>query len=192
VPGTVGYALPGLETRIVDDAGRLQPTGEVGGLELRGPNVFKGYWRMPEKTAAEFRPDGFFMTGDLARAAPDGRLTLVSRAKDLIISGGYNVYPREVELVLNRVEGVRDAAVFGVPHPDFGEGVMAVIERQPGSESLDPAAILAQASQELAGYKLPKVVVIQDTLPRNAMGKVLKRELSLQHKNVFMKQGAAS
>ncbi|WP_209878620.1 AMP-binding protein [Azospirillum soli] len=191
LPGTVGYPLPGLEVRIVDDAGRPTSEGEVGGLELRGPNVFKGYWRMPEKTAAEFRPDGFFMTGDMAHAAPDGRLTLVSRAKEIIISGGYNVYPREVEIVLNRVEGVSEAAVFGVPHPDFGEGVVAVVERQPGCESLDPASILAQASRELAGYKLPKAVIVQDALPRNAMGKVLKNELGALHKDVFRKQGAS-
>lgn len=190
LPGTVGYPLPGLEVRVVDAAGQPQPAGTVGGLELRGPNMFKGYWRMPEKTAAEFRPDGFFMTGDLARAAPDGRLTLVSRAKEIIISGGYNVYPREVEIVLNRIEGVSETAVFGVPHPDFGEGVVAAVERQPGCESLDPAAILARAARELAGYKLPKALIVQDALPRNAMGKVLKNELSSLHKDVFRKRDA--
>lgn len=185
VPGTVGYPLPGLEVRVADEAGRPVAPGEVGGLELRGPNVFKGYWRMPEKTAAEFRPDGFFITGDLVSLAPDGRVSIVSRAKDLIISGGYNVYPREVESVLGGIAGVRDAAVIGVPHPDFGEGVMAVVERQPDCGALDGAEIVAQAARELAGYKLPKIVVIQDSLPRNAMGKVQKNELREQHKDAF-------
>ncbi|SMH61923.1 AMP-binding protein [Azospirillum agricola] len=186
VPGTVGFPLPGLEVRVADEGGRpLPPGGEIGGLELRGPNVFKGYWRMPEKTAAEFRPDGFFITGDLARRAADGRISIVSRAKDLIISGGYNVYPREVESVLGRIEGVRDAAVIGVPHPDFGEGVVAVIERQPDAPPPDPAVVIAQAARELAGYKLPKIVVVQEALPRNAMGKVQKNELRAQHKDVF-------
>ncbi|CAO3435885.1 Long-chain-fatty-acid--CoA ligase (EC 6.2.1.3) [Azospirillum doebereinerae] len=187
VPGTVGYPLPGLEIRVADEAGRPVTPGEVGGLELRGPNVFKGYWRMPEKTAAEFRPDGFFITGDLVSLAPDGRVSIVSRAKDLIISGGYNVYPREVESVLGRIAGVRDAAVIGVPHPDFGEGVMAVVERQPDGDALDGGEIIAQAARELAGYKLPKIVVIQDSLPRNAMGKVQKNELREQHKDAFKK-----
>lgn len=177
-PGTVGYVLPGLDFRICDADGALVAASEVGGLEVRGPNVFKGYWRMPDKTAAEFRADGFFMTGDLARADLDGRLTLVSRAKDLIISGGYNVYPREVELVLNGFAGIADSAVVGVPHPDFGEGVIAVVEMLPGTAPVEPAALITYAAQDLASYKLPKRVYTLDTLPRNALGKVLKHQLA--------------
>ena len=142
---------------------------------------------MPEKTAAEFRADGFFITGDLATATEDGRLTLVARAKDLIISGGYNVYPREVELVLNSFAGIADSAVVGVPHPDFGEGVIAVVEMQAGAAPVDPAALIAHAAQDLASYKLPKRVYTLDALPRNALGKVLKHELASQFGDSFKK-----
>ena len=133
VPGTVGYALPQVDVRVADDEGRPLPAGEAGVLEVRGPNVFSGYWRQPEKTAAEFRADGFFITGDIARMDADGRVAIVGRARDLIISGGFNVYPKEVELVLDEVPGVRESAVIGLAHPDFGEAVAAVVVPEDGA-----------------------------------------------------------
>ncbi len=177
VAGSVGYALPGVDVRAADGEGRPVPAGEVGGIEIRGPNLFKGYWRMPERTAAEMRPDGFFITGDLGRRDADGRITLVGRSKDLIISGGYNVYPSEVEGVLARIPGVREAAVVGVPHADFGEGVIAVIERGPEGAGLDAVAVTDAAARDLARYKLPRRLEVMNVLPRNATGKVLKFEL---------------
>jgi len=177
VAGTVGYPLPGVEIRVVGDDGRQLPDGEVGSLEVRGPNVFAGYWRMPEKTAAEFRPDGFFVTGDLARRFPDGRIELVGRSKDLIISGGLNVYPKEVELALDRLEGIAESAVVGVPHPDFGEAVVAAVVRAPGGEGLTEEQVRTRLRSDLAGYKVPKRIAFVDALPRNAMGKVQKNLL---------------
>ncbi len=176
-PGAVGAALPGVAVRIADpQTGRVLPTGEVGVIEVRGPNVFQGYWRQPEKTAAEMRPDGFFVTGDMGHLDETGYVTIVGRAKDLIISGGLNIYPAEVEGALDALPGVAESAVIGVPHPDFGEGVVGVLARRPGA-ALDEAQVLAALGQQLARFKLPKRVVFVDALPRNAMGKIQKAEL---------------
>jgi malonyl-CoA/methylmalonyl-CoA synthetase len=183
-PGTVGLALPGVELRVADDAGRILGPGEVGVLEVRGPNVFKGYWRMPDKTALEFRPDGFFITGDLARIGADGYVSIVGRAKDLIISGGLNVYPKEIESVIDDLPGVVESAVIGLPHPDFGEAVSAVVVRAPGAE-LDEAAVIAAVRDRLASFKVPKRVWFAPSLPRNAMGKVQKNALREEHQHAF-------
>ena len=164
----MGYPLPGVELRI----GGGEATGVI---EIRGPSVFSGYWRMPEKTREEFTADGCFITGDVGRVDPDGRLWISGRAKDLIISGGYNVYPKEVELILDEIPGIRESAVIGVPHPDFGEGVVAVVE--PEGPALDEADLIARLRSQLAPYKTPKRVIFVDTLPRNAMGKVQKAHL---------------
>ncbi|WP_333807973.1 AMP-binding protein [Phenylobacterium sp.] len=172
-PGSVGFPLPGVDLRI----GGGQETGVI---EIRGPSVFSGYWRMPEKTAEEFTADGYFITGDVGRLDPDGRLWISGRAKDLIISGGYNVYPKEVELLLDEQTGVRESAVVGVPHPDFGEGVVAVGEGQG-----DEAALIAALRSRLAGYKTPKRVVFVDALPRNAMGKIQKALLRQTYADLF-------
>jgi malonyl-CoA/methylmalonyl-CoA synthetase len=189
IQGTVGFAVPGVDVRIFGELGQEMPRGDVGEVVLRGPNVFAGYWRMPEQSQDAFTPDGFFRTGDLARMDEDGRITIVGRAKDLIISGGYNVYPREVEAALARLDGVEDCAVIGVPHPDFGEGVIAIVERTPGRPAPDPAVLLSGLSAELARYKLPKHVIVQDALPRNAMGKVQKTELRRIHAGIFQGGG---
>ena len=183
-PGTVGLPLPGVELRVADEAGRVLDPGEIGVLEVRGPNVFKGYWRMPEKTALEFRPDGFFITGDLARIGPDGYVAIVGRTKDLIISGGLNVYPKEIEAVIDDLEGVVESAVIGVPHPDFGEAVAAVVVAAPGA-ALDEAAVIAAVRERLASFKVPKRVWFADSLPRNAMGKVQKNALRARHQDAF-------
>jgi malonyl-CoA/methylmalonyl-CoA synthetase len=183
-PGSVGLPLPGIELRVADEAGRVLGPGEIGVLEVRGPNVFKGYWRLPEKTAEEFRPDGFFITGDLARIGPDGYVAIVGRAKDLIISGGLNVYPKEIERVIDDLPGVVESAVIGVPHPDFGEAVAAVVVPAAGA-ALDEAAVIAAVRERLAGFKLPKRVWFADSLPRNAMGKVQKNALRARHEDAF-------
>jgi malonyl-CoA/methylmalonyl-CoA synthetase len=186
--GTVGLPLPGVELVIADPAtGEPLPDGETGSIEVRGPNVFKGYWRMPEKTAESFRPSGFFVTGDVGRVDEHGYVAIVGRAKDLIISGGFNVYPKEVETVIDSVEGVAESAVVGVPHPDFGEAVTAVVVRLPGA-TVDEAAILAATSERLARYKQPKAVFFADSLPRNAMGKVQKNEIAKAHAGAFAKR----
>ena len=182
--GTVGFALPGVSVRIADEQGREVPRGETGVLELTGPNVFKGYWRMPEKTAAEFRADGWFISGDLATMDESGRVSIVGRAKDLIISGGYNIYPKEIEGEIDAVPGVRESAVVGVPHPDFGEGVVAVVVAD-GSRSLSEADILAPLQGRLARFKQPKRVFLVDELPRNTMGKVQKARLRETYRNLF-------
>ncbi|MCU0774451.1 MAG: malonyl-CoA synthase [Ideonella sp.] len=182
--GTVGRALPGVSVRVVGDKGQLLPAGEVGGVEVRGPNVFKGYWRMPEKTAEDFTPDLWFRTGDVGRLDEQGVLTLVGRSKDLIISGGYNVYPAEVEGVLNELPGVAESAVIGVPHPDFGEAVVAVVIARPGATVAEDAAVAAVKSR-IANYKVPKRVLVAGELPRNAMGKVQKNLLREQHRGLF-------
>ncbi len=175
--GTVGPALPGVEVIVTDPAtGAALPQGAVGMVEVRGPNVFKGYWRMPDKTAAELRPNGFFITGDLGRLDADGYLTIVGRQKDLIIAGGFNIYPVEVEEVLDAHPDVLESAVVGVPHPDLGEAVLAVVVPAPG-RSPDPAALIAHAGASLARFKLPRAVEVVPSLPRNAMGKVQKAEL---------------
>jgi malonyl-CoA/methylmalonyl-CoA synthetase len=172
--GTVGFPLPGVELRIMSD-GTEVPQGEVGGIEVRGPNVFKGYWNLPEKTAEELRPDGWFITGDLGRFDADGYLHIVGRAKDLIITGGFNVYPIEVEEALDAVPGVKESAVIGLPHPDFGEAVFAVLTLT--DPNLSPDAALSAIRNRLARFKQPKAAVVVDALPRNAMGKVQKAAL---------------
>ncbi|MCA1908227.1 MAG: malonyl-CoA synthase [Magnetospirillum sp.] len=174
--GTVGPALPDMAVRITDDNGRVLPQGEVGGIEVKGPNVFIGYWNMPEKTKAEFTEDGFFKTGDVGVIDEDGYVSIVGRAKDLIISGGYNVYPKEVEDAIDRMDGVVESAVVGMPHPDFGEAGLAIIVPEKGRE-LSAAAMLADLKGRLANYKVPKQMVFVPELPRNAMGKVQKNVL---------------
>jgi malonyl-CoA/methylmalonyl-CoA synthetase len=181
--GTVGPALPGVEVRVAGEAGPVLTAGETGVLEVRGPNVFSGYWRLPDKTREEFRADGFFITGDIARIDPDGYVTIVGRAKDLIISGGLNIYPKEIESVIDALEGVAESAVIGVPHPDFGEGVLAVIKR--GAGALDAEAIITAARGQLAAFKTPKRVVFVDELPRNSMGKVQKNQLRETYRDAF-------
>ena len=176
IAGSVGYPLPGVELRIGGGEG-------TGVIEIRGPSVFSGYWRMPEKTREEFTTDGFFITGDVGRVDPDGRLWISGRAKDLIISGGYNVYPKEVELILDELPGIRESAVIGVPHPDFGEGVVAVVEA--GGPAPDEADLIARLRSQLAPYKTPKRVIFVDSLPRNAMGKVQKAHLRQTWSHLF-------
>jgi malonyl-CoA/methylmalonyl-CoA synthetase len=184
VPGSVGYALPGVEVRVCGDDAKPVAVGEIGVLEVRGPNVFSGYWRMPEKTREELRDDGFFVTGDLAEEEPDGRIRLVGRAKDLVISGGLNVYPKEVESLLDALPGVQESAVIGLPHADFGEGVTAVVVLEAGAEE-DEAALLAALGGELARFKQPKRVFFVDALPRNAMGKVQKNLLRDRYASAY-------
>jgi malonyl-CoA/methylmalonyl-CoA synthetase len=183
VAGTVGFALPGVEVRIAEESGRLCGPGEVGVIEVRGRNVFAGYWQMPEKTAEEFRPDGFFITGDLGRMDETGRVTIVGRAKDLIISGGYNVYPKEVERLLDALPGVVESAVIGVPHPDFGEAVVAVVV--PGDGEVTEVQVRAALAERLARFKQPKAVVNVAALPRNAMGKIQKNVLRDTYRGLF-------
>jgi malonyl-CoA/methylmalonyl-CoA synthetase len=182
--GTVGVALPGVGVRVRDDAGAELPAGEVGGIEVRGPNVFKGYWRMPEKTREEFSADGWFKTGDVGKVDSRGYVSIVGRSKDLIITGGYNVYPAEVEAVLNEMPGVAESAVIGVPHPDFGEGVVAVVVARPG-QCVETAALVAGLKSKIANFKVPKRVLVVPELPRNTMGKVQKNVLREQHKAAF-------
>ena len=193
VPGSVGAPLPGVEVRISDtESGALLPGADaVGMIELRGPNVFRGYWRNPQKTASEFRADGFFVTGDVGRIDAHGYVHIVGRAKDLIISGGFNVYPAEVEQELNALPGVLESAVFGVPHPDFGEGVTALIVRAAGQPDPDEGAVLRQLKDRLAGYKVPKRVLFAPELPRNAMGKLQKQVLRNAHAKLYEPGGTA-
>lgn len=183
VPGSVGMALPGVEVRIARDDGTPLPAGATGVVEVRGPNVCRGYWRAPEKTAAAFRADGFFVTGDVGRLDEDSRLWLEGRASDLVITGGRNVYPREVEDALLTLDGIADAAVFGVPHPDWGEAVVAAVCTR--DDALDTTRVLAALRERLAGYKLPKRVLVVPALPRNAMGKVRKDALRAAHADLF-------
>jgi malonyl-CoA/methylmalonyl-CoA synthetase len=182
--GTVGRPLPGVELRLRGDTGSDLPPGAVGGIEVRGPNVFQGYWRMPEKTREEFSADGWFKTGDVGRVDADGYVTIVGRSKDLIITGGFNVYPAEVEAVLNELPGVAESAVIGVPHPDFGEGVVAVVVARPG-QRLDGAALVSGLKARVANFKVPKRVFVVPELPRNTMGKVQKNLLREQHRQLF-------
>ncbi|MDD9742047.1 malonyl-CoA synthase [Marinovum sp. SP66] len=183
--GTVGFPLPGVELKITDtETGKTLPDGEIGQIEVRGPNVFKGYWQMPEKTAAELRDDGFFITGDLGRIDTDGYVHIVGRNKDLIISGGYNIYPKEIELVLDDQPGVLESAVIGVPHPDFGETVLGVIVPEKGAAP-DTEAMMQAVQQALARFKHPRALVMLDDLPRNTMGKVQKNLLRDSYKDMF-------
>jgi malonyl-CoA/methylmalonyl-CoA synthetase len=189
-PGTVGFPLPGVELRVCDEAGRELGRDEIGVLEIRGPNLFHGYWNKPEKTAEEMRADGFFITGDNAKIDADGYVHIVGRAKDLIISGGYNVYPKEVELTLDALDGVKESAVFGVPHPDLGEAVTALVVPEAGrAAELSESGLIQAVRQQLAGYKTPKRVFFADTLPRNTMGKVQKQQLREAYEDTF--QGVA-
>ncbi len=163
---------------------RAAPPGEIGGVEVKGPNVFKGYWRMPEKTKEEFTADGWFKTGDVGRFDARGYLTIVGRSKDLIISGGYNVYPAEVEGYINEMPGVAESAVIGVPHPDFGEAVVAVVVPKPGAK-LEEGAIVSALKGSIANFKVPKRVFVSPDLPRNTMGKVQKNLLRQEHQGLF-------
>jgi malonyl-CoA/methylmalonyl-CoA synthetase len=183
--GTVGFPLPRVSVRIADDEGRPLPAGKVGILEVKGPNVFKGYWRNPEKTKEEFRKDGYFISGDLAKMSKDGRVTIVGRAKDLIISGGFNDYPKEIEGELNSLPGISESAVVGVPHPDFGEGIIAVVTSLPGKSLPSETDIIRLLGKRLAKFKLPKRVFVTDELPRNAMGKVQKNDISARYRGIF-------
>lgn len=182
--GAVGPALPGVGLRIVGDDEKALAPGEIGGVQVRGPNIFLGYWQMPEKTAEEFTADGWFKTGDVGRLSQDGFLTIVGRSKDLVITGGYNVYPAEIESLLNELPGVAESAVVGVPHPDFGEAVLAVVVPRPGATP-EPAALVAALKGRIAGFKVPKQVFVVAELPRNAMGKVQKNLLRQQHQGLY-------
>jgi malonyl-CoA/methylmalonyl-CoA synthetase len=182
--GTVGFPLPGVGLRIVDDAGNACGAGEIGAIQVRGPNVFQGYWRMPEKTREEFTGDGWFKTGDVGQLDAQGYVTIVGRNKDLIISGGFNVYPAEIEACLNDLDGVTESAVVGLPHPDFGEAVVAVVVPRAG-RSLEAAGVIELLKCRIANFKVPKHVFVVDELPRNAMGKVQKNLLRERHKDLF-------
>jgi malonyl-CoA/methylmalonyl-CoA synthetase len=182
--GTVGFPLPGVGLRVRDDAGNEVPAGEIGAIQVRGPGVFKGYWRMPEKTKEEFTEDGWFKTGDVGKVDERGYVTIVGRSKDLIISGGYNVYPAEIEGYINDMPGVAESAVVGVPHPDFGEVGVAIVIPKPGA-SIDSDQLIGTLKSQLANFKIPKRCFLVDALPRNTMGKVQKNLLREQHKTLF-------
>jgi malonyl-CoA/methylmalonyl-CoA synthetase len=182
--GTVGFALPGVSLRVLDDDGKALGADEIGGIQVQGPNVFKGYWRMPEKTKEEFTADGFFKTGDVGKIDKRGYITIVGRSKDLIISGGYNVYPAEIEGYINELPGVLESALVGVPHPDFGEVGVAVVIAKAGAK-LPADAIIASLKSKLANFKIPKQCFVVSELPRNTMGKVQKNLLREQHKGLF-------
>ena len=182
--GTVGLPLPGIHVRVVDDTLAACPPGAVGQIQVKGPNVLPGYWRMPDKTREEFTADGFFKTGDLGIVDAEGYISIVGRSKDLVISGGYNIYPKEVELLLDVQEGVVESAVFGLPHPDFGEAVAAALVMKPGAAT-DEAALLGALKGKLANFKVPKRLFIVDELPRNTMGKVQKNELRQRYDGTF-------
>jgi malonyl-CoA/methylmalonyl-CoA synthetase len=182
--GTVGFPLPGVGLRVCDDQGKVMPTGEIGGIQVKGPNVFKGYWRMPEKTKEEFTEDGWFRTGDVGKVDERGYVTIVGRSKDLIISGGYNVYPAEIEGYLNDMPGVAESAVVGVPHPDFGEVGVAVVIPKPGA-TVEPEQLIASLKSQLANFKIPKRCFVVEQLPRNTMGKVQKNLLRQEHGKLF-------
>lgn len=182
--GTVGFALPEVDVRVALDDGSVARADEIGHIQLKGPNVLAGYWQMPDKTAQEFTPDGYFKTGDMGTFSVDGYLSIVGRSKDLVISGGYNVYPKEIELLLDTIEGVAESAVIGLPHPDFGEAVAAVVVGQPKA-ALEESAIISTLKVQLANFKVPKRVFVVDELPRNAMGKVQKNLLRQQYGDTF-------
>ncbi len=178
--GTVGFPLPGTRLRVHDETGQPVPVGEIGGIQVKGPNVFTGYWRMPERTRDEFTEDGYFKTGDVGKIDERGYVTIVGRSKDLIISGGYNVYPAEIEGYINELPGVAESAVIGIAHADFGEVGVAVVIAKPGA-LLDPAGIIANLKSKLANFKVPKQCFVVNDLPRNAMGKVQKNVLRAQY-----------
>ena len=189
--GTVGLPLPGVTIRVVGEDGSPLPSGEIGGLQVKGPNVFPGYWRLPEKTAEDFTADGFFDTGDQAVIADDGYVSIVGRAKDMVITGGLNVYPKELELVIDALPGVRESAVIGVPHPDFGEGIVAVLVPESGASALpEEGDLLARLKEKVAGFKVPKRLLVVDELPRNAMGKVQKNRLRERYAALFEKSSS--
>jgi malonyl-CoA/methylmalonyl-CoA synthetase len=186
--GTVGFPLPGVEARITDEkTGAILKSNEIGILEVRGPNVFKGYWRMLEKTKTEFREDGFFITGDIAQIDSEGYVAIVGRAKDLIISGGFNVYPKEIEIKIDALEGVMESAVIGAPHPDFGEAVIAVVVCAKGKITT-AEKIQSALKANLSNFKCPKAIFFLEGLPRNTMGKVQKNELRKQYEKTFHKK----
>jgi len=185
--GTVGRPLPGVELKITDpETGAEKSNNEIGQIEVRGPNVFKGYWKMPEKTKAELRENGFFITGDLGKIDTDGYVHILGRDKDLIISGGYNIYPKEIEVFLDEQSGIEESAVIGVPHPDFGETAIAIVvissQIKPNFEKIDRLI-----KNSLARYKHPKKIISISELPRNTMGKVQKNVLRKKYKSLFMK-----
>jgi malonyl-CoA/methylmalonyl-CoA synthetase len=187
VPGSVGFPLPGISVRITHpESAAVLPQDEIGMIEVKGPNVFKGYWNMPEKTAAEFRSDGFFITGDLGKIDARGYVSIVGRDKDLVITGGFNVYPIEVETEIDALPGVIESAVVGVPHPDFGEGVTALIVPRKGAD-ISESQVIAALETRLAKFKLPKRVVFVDELPRNAMGKVQKAAIRATYSDLYKK-----
>ncbi len=183
-PGTVGFALPGVDVRVLTDAGEAAAVDEIGNIQVRGPNVFSGYWRMPEKTAEEFTADGWFKTGDVGRLDARGYLSIVGRSKDLIISGGYNVYPAEIESFINDLPGVAESALVGVPHPDFGEVGVAVVVAKPGAR-IEAQPLVDALKGQLANFKIPKRCFVVDELPRNTMGKVQKNLLRAQYQELF-------
>ncbi len=176
-PGTVGFPLPGTQVRVVDDAGATCAAGDIGHIQVKGDNVLSGYWRLPEKNKEEFTADGYFRTGDVGSFSKDGYLSIVGRSKDLIITGGYNVYPKEVELAIDELPGVQESAVVGVPHPDFGEAVTAVVVPRAGAVAPTESDIIAALKSRLANFKVPKRVHVVKELPRNTMGKVQKNLL---------------
>ncbi|MGB3446764.1 MAG: malonyl-CoA synthase [Xanthobacteraceae bacterium] len=187
VPGAVGFPLPGVSARVVDpETGKALKADEIGMIEVKGPNVFKGYWRMPEKTKSEFREDGFFITGDLGKIDAKGYVHIVGRGKDLVISGGFNVYPKEIESEIDAIDGVVESAVIGLPHADFGEGVTAVVVPQKDAK-LDEATILHALDGRLAKFKMPKRVLFEGDLPRNTMGKVQKNVLRDKYAGLYKK-----
>jgi malonyl-CoA/methylmalonyl-CoA synthetase len=188
VAGAVGHPLPGVSLRVTDpDTGKMMAPDTIGMIEVKGPNVFKGYWRMPEKTKSEFRDDGFFITGDLGKIDDKGYVHILGRGKDLVISGGFNVYPKEIEAEIDAMPGVIESAVIGVPHADFGEGVTAVLVRNKGAD-VSEASVLNSLDGRLAKFKMPKRVFVVDELPRNTMGKVQKNILRETYKDIYSKK----
>ena len=183
IAGTVGLPLPGIQLRIADDKGNEVEQGQIGIIELKGENVFKGYWQMPDKTSESFREDGFFITGDMAKVDNNGYVTIVGRDKDLIISGGLNIYPKEVETIIDEIESIEESAVFASPHKDFGEAVVAAVVRK--NEAILETEIINYLSDKLAKFKQPKKIIFLDSLPRNAMGKVQKAELRKKYRKLF-------
>ena len=182
--GTVGFPLPGINVRVVDDSGVMLHSGQIGNIQVKGPNVFKGYWKLPEKTEQDFTHDGFFDTGDKGCFDDAGYLSIVGRAKDMVITGGLNVYPKEVELVIDELEGIVESAVIGVPHLDFGEAVVAVVVLRSGF-AFDESELILQIKDKLSSFKVPKRIVAREELPRNTMGKVQKAVLRLEYEGLF-------